>query len=144
MRIADRLDDIIAAAADLGTDLGTYRDRLDADPQRLEQIEARRAVLGGLMRRYGEDVSAVLKWAESAQARLDELDVSDEALARLAAERDELGRRAAELAAEVTAQRQVAAEHARFGDHGRARRARDAVGTDRRRGPPASGAGRRR
>ena len=36
-------------------------------PQRLEQIEARRAVLAGLLRRYGEDIDAVLEWAESAR-----------------------------------------------------------------------------
>jgi DNA repair protein RecN (Recombination protein N) len=107
--IAGRVDELIAAAGDIGADLATYRDRLDADPLRLEQLEARRSVLGGLLRRYGEDVASVLKWADTAQVRLDELDVSDDAMARLAAERDTFAALAADLASEVSAKRRAAA-----------------------------------
>ncbi len=123
--IAARLDGLLAATSDIGSELAAYRDRLDADPQRLEQIEARRAVLGGLLRRYGDDVDAVLEWATAAQRRLDELDVSDDAIARLTRERDELGERAAELAARLSRSERsrraklaaaVTAELARSGD----------------------------
>jgi DNA repair protein RecN (Recombination protein N) len=108
--IAVRVDGLIAAAGDIGAELATYRDRLEADPLRLEQLEARRAVLGGLLRRYGDDIASVLKWAETARARLEELDVSDDALARLADERDTSARRAADLAGEISAKRRSAAE----------------------------------
>ena len=81
-----RLVELSAQAADLGAEFGQYTDQLDADPARLEQIEARRAVLGGLVRRYADgpqqDIAAVLEWQEAAARRLAELDVSDEAIAR--------------------------------------------------------------
>ena len=107
--IAVRLDGLLAATSDIGSELAAYRDRLDADPQRLEQIELRRAALGSLLRRYGDDVEAVLEWAAAARRRLEELDVSDEAIERLTRERDELAARAAELAAGLTALRSTAA-----------------------------------
>jgi DNA repair protein RecN (Recombination protein N) len=107
--LATRLDEVVALVSDIGAELAAYRDRLDADPQRLAQLESRRAVLAGLLRRYGEDISAVLAWADSSRLRLAELDVSDDALARLAQERDELADRAALLGAELSARRTVAA-----------------------------------
>ncbi len=107
--LSARLGELIALVSDVGSELASYRDRLDADPQRLAELEARRAVLGGLLRRYGDDIAAVLTWAESARLRLAELDVSDEALARMADERDELAARVGVLAAELTTRRTVAA-----------------------------------
>ena len=55
-------------SADLGAELVAYGERLDADPERLAQVEARRAVLTGLTRKYGDDLDAVLDWAESGRA----------------------------------------------------------------------------
>ncbi len=50
-RPADRL---VALVTDLGADLGAYAAGLDADPERLEQLEARRAVLAALVRKYAD------------------------------------------------------------------------------------------
>jgi DNA repair protein RecN (Recombination protein N) len=108
--LATRIGELAATATDIGAELADYRDRLDADPARLAEVEARRAILGGLTRRYGENIDAVLEWAESGQRRLVELDVSDEALAALAVARDTAAQACAELAADVTAQRVAAAE----------------------------------
>jgi DNA repair protein RecN (Recombination protein N) len=108
--IGQRLDDLAAAANDIGAELASYRDHLDADPNRLAGIEARRSVLAGLTRRYGPDLDAVLEWAKSAEARLSELDVSDEALARLADDRDQAERRTATLATALSKKRTAAAK----------------------------------
>jgi DNA repair protein RecN (Recombination protein N) len=104
-----RLVELAASAVDLGADLGAYRDGLDADPGRLAEVEARRSVLAGLVRRYGEDLDAVIAWSAGAQARLADLDVSDEALAALTVERDAAALRCAELAQQLTAARVTAA-----------------------------------
>ena len=51
----------------------------------------RRAAITALVRKYagpGEGLAGVLAWAEDAERRLSELDVSDEALEALAAARD--------------------------------------------------------
>lgn len=107
--LATRLTDVSALVADVGAELAAYGERLDADPQRLAQAEERRAVLTGLTRKYGDDLAAVLDWADRARKQLAELDVSDEALAALAAERDAAAARAAVLAEGISAQRTEAA-----------------------------------
>ena len=104
-----RLAELSAATADVGAELAAYGERLDADPERLAQAEARRAVLTGLTRKYGEDIDAVLTWADAARQRLVDLDVSDEALATLGAERDRAAARAATLASEISMRRMQAA-----------------------------------
>jgi DNA repair protein RecN (Recombination protein N) len=107
--LAARLADVDALVTDLGGEFAGYGERLDADPQRLARVEERRAVLAGLTRKYGDDIDAVLEWADAARKQLAELDVSDEALAALAAERDAAAERAGTLAAEVSARRTEAA-----------------------------------
>jgi len=107
--LGHRLAELSAAAADVGAELAAYGERLDADPERLAQAEARRAVLTGLTRKYGDDIDAVLAWAEAARQRLLDLDVSDEALAALRAERDRAAEQAATLASEISMRRTQAA-----------------------------------
>jgi DNA repair protein RecN (Recombination protein N) len=111
--MADRLADLAATVQDLGAEFGAYAEGLDADPARLEQVEARRAHLIALIRKYGTgpepDVAGVLAWRDEAQRRLLELDVSDEALAALAARRDAARARTAALAAAVSQTRAKAA-----------------------------------
>jgi DNA repair protein RecN (Recombination protein N) len=112
--LADRLSELSSLALDLGADFGSYVDQLDADPARLEQIEARRAVLNSLIRKYGDtvdaDIASVLLWGTQAAARLAQIDVSEEAIAALAAERDAARDHTAALAAELTAARRTAAQ----------------------------------
>jgi DNA repair protein RecN (Recombination protein N) len=107
--LAARLADLNALVTDLGAEFASYGERLDADPQRLAEVEQRRAVLAGLTRKYGDDIDAVLEWADAARKQLGELDVSDEALAALAAERDAAAAQAATLAADISARRTEAA-----------------------------------
>jgi DNA repair protein RecN (Recombination protein N) len=107
--LAGRLSDLSAAAADIGAELRAYGERLDADPRRLADAEERRAVLTALTRKYGDDLDAVLEWAESARKQLTALDVSDEALAALAVERDRAAGESAALAAAISARRSEAA-----------------------------------
>jgi DNA repair protein RecN (Recombination protein N) len=108
-----RVTELAALAAELGADFGAYEAGLDADPHRLEQIEARRAVLIALVRKYGDgpdaDLGTVAAWSTEAARRLAEIDVSDEALAALAARRDDLGAAVDRLAADLTARRTAAA-----------------------------------
>lgn len=95
-----RLAEAATLLSDVGAELTTYLDGLEADPERLERILARQAELKKLTRKYAADVDGVLAWADDARTRLDGLDTSDEALAELAAKRDEL---AAELAGHADA-----------------------------------------
>ena len=89
-----RLDELAYLAADVAAELASYAERTDADPGRLAEVEDRRAALKALIRKYGDrdgSVDEVLAWAAEAGQRLSTLDVSDDALAALAAERDAAG-----------------------------------------------------
>lgn len=104
-----RLAEAAVLLTDVGAELGEYLDGLDADPQRLAEVLARQSELKSLTRKYAADVAGVLAWAEQAQERLLGLDTSEEALATLAARRDELAGQLAELAERISEQRHAAA-----------------------------------
>jgi DNA repair protein RecN (Recombination protein N) len=105
-----RLGEVLALLGDVGAELTAYLDRLDADPERLEQVLVRQAELKALTRKYAADADGVLAWAAQARERLAGLDVSDEALAALAARRDELAADLVGHAAAITAARTEAAK----------------------------------
>ncbi len=104
-----RLAEALAVLADVAAELSGYLDRLDADPERLAAILSRQAVLKVLTRKYAADVDGVLAWAAQARDRLAGLDTSEDALAALAARRDELAVDLAGHAATLTAGRTDAA-----------------------------------
>jgi DNA repair protein RecN (Recombination protein N) len=111
--LAQDLADAVAVVSDVAGQLAGYVADLDADPARLAEVMDRRAVVTALVRKYaepGQGLAGVLAWAEDAQARLAELDVSDEALDKLAAERDAARAEVDALAAEVSAGRRSAAD----------------------------------
>jgi DNA repair protein RecN (Recombination protein N) len=111
--LAQDLADAVAVVSDVAVQLAGYVADLDADPARLAEVLDRRAAITALVRKYaepGEGLAGVLAWAEDAQARLSQLDVSDEALEALQAERDAAREQLRALSTQVTAGRQAAAE----------------------------------
>ncbi|MEV4920346.1 DNA repair protein RecN [Streptomyces tirandamycinicus] len=112
--LADRMGEISILLADVAGELAGYADDLDADPLRLAAVEERRSALGGLTRKYGEDIAAVLAWAEDGAARLSELEGDDDRIGELTAERDALRAELSGLAQALTDARTAAA--ARFAE----------------------------
>jgi DNA repair protein RecN (Recombination protein N) len=108
--LADRLAEASYLVSDVGTELAAYAESVEADPARLAAVQDRRAALTALTRKYGETVADVLAWAERSAQRLTELDGDDDRVEELRAEHAELTDRLGELAAELTAVRQDAAE----------------------------------
>ncbi|WP_069814358.1 DNA repair protein RecN [Streptomyces sp. TP-A0874] len=108
--VADRVGEVGILLSDIAGELAGYADGLDADPRRLAAVEERRAALAHLTRKYGEDISAVLDWAEQAAVRLSELDGDDDRIAELAAEHEALRNRLAEAAQALSDQRSEAAQ----------------------------------
>jgi DNA repair protein RecN (Recombination protein N) len=109
--LSGRIDDLrgaLAVLGDVGADLNGYLDDLDADPQRLQVLLERQAVLRALVRKYGADVDAVLAWARDAAAELAGLDSSDETIAALRTRAEEL-RSAVTAAAHTITERRTAA-----------------------------------
>ncbi|EMF28311.1 MULTISPECIES: DNA repair protein RecN [Streptomyces] len=108
--LTDRIGEIGILLRDVAGELAGYADDLDADPLRLAAVEERRAALTALTRKYGEDVAAVLAWAERSAARLTELEGDDERIGELTAERDALRVELGALAEELSQARAEAAE----------------------------------
>ena len=57
----------------LADDVSAYLSRLDADPERLSQIHARRAAIKDVLRGRAADIEALLAWADQARSRVEEL-----------------------------------------------------------------------
>ncbi len=111
--LAQDLADAVAVVSDVAVQLAGYVADLDADPARLAEVLDRRAAITALVRKYaepGEGLAGVLGWAADAQARLSQLDVSDEALEALQAQRDAAREQLATLSARVTEGRRAAAD----------------------------------
>jgi DNA repair protein RecN (Recombination protein N) len=108
--LADRVAEANYLVSDVGTELAAYAESVEADPARLAAVQERQAALTSLTRKYGETVADVLAWAERSAQRLTELEGDDDRIEELRAEHAELTERLAELAAELTAVRQEAAE----------------------------------
>jgi DNA repair protein RecN (Recombination protein N) len=111
--LAQDLADAVAVVSDVSVQLAGYVADLDADPARLAEVLDRRAAITALVRKYaepGEGLAGVLSWAADAESRLSQLDVSDEALEALQAERDAAREQLAALSAQVTQGRRAAAE----------------------------------
>ncbi|MCV2393366.1 DNA repair protein RecN [Actinotalea sp. M2MS4P-6] len=107
--LTERLAEVGYLLDDLAAELSGYADTLEADPGRLDQVQARRAELSTLARAHGGTVDDVLTWVEAAGPRLLELDQGDDRRAALAAELADLDATLAATAARVTAGRADAA-----------------------------------
>lgn len=108
--LADRLAEAGYLVSDVGTDLASYAESVDADPARLAAVQERRAALTALTRKHGETIDGVLEWARRSAARLTELEGDDGRIEELTAEHAELTERLAAEAAELSAVRARAAE----------------------------------
>ncbi|MEV0587669.1 DNA repair protein RecN [Nonomuraea sp. NPDC050310] len=111
--VAERLAEAGYLISDVATDLAAYSESIEADPVRLAVVQERRALLTGLIRKYGDSAEGVLAWSEQAAQRLAELEGDDTRIEELAREHADLLAKLGELAAELTRIRTSAAE--RFG-----------------------------
>jgi DNA repair protein RecN (Recombination protein N) len=82
-----RLRSVAAELADLGAEARAVGERIEDDPERLAAVQARRALLRDLRRKYGETLADVIAYAAEARARLAELASHDARAAALDAER---------------------------------------------------------
>ncbi|GGK32305.1 DNA repair protein RecN [Nocardia camponoti] len=105
MALGPRLGEAIAVAVDVATELSGYLSELPSDPGALDTMLTRQAELKSLTRKYAPDIDGVIAWADDARSRLDSLDVSEDALAKLSAEVDIAAGRVADAARKLSAAR---------------------------------------
>jgi DNA repair protein RecN (Recombination protein N) len=107
--LAERLRGLRLEAEDLGGELRRYLDGIDADPERLEQVEARLSEFDRLTRKHGGTVEAVLAHAERCREERDRLENAEVAVEQAEADLSAAERERAELAAKLSAGRRKAA-----------------------------------
>lgn len=95
---------------DLAGSLRDYRDRIEFNPRRLDQVDDRLALLRGLQRKYGDSVKEVLAFAGRAQAELEAIEHSGERIEELELEEERLLREIGVVGADLSARRREAGE----------------------------------
>ncbi len=108
--LAGRLGEALAVIGDVSAELGDYLSELPSDASTLEAKLARQGELRSLTRKYAADIDGVLAWARESRERLAQLDVSEETLAGLEREVDELAAQLVAAAADLTKSRTKAAK----------------------------------
>ncbi|MFN4180901.1 MAG: DNA repair protein RecN, partial [Armatimonadota bacterium] len=81
-----------------GFELERYASRIEFDPERLDEVENRLDLIRRLKRKYGDTISAILRYREQIERELQKLETSEERLETLQKEREELRSKLAEAA----------------------------------------------
>ncbi len=97
------------AVEDIGKELSAYASRVSFDADRLEELEARLKLIGGLKKKYGTTVAEVLDFLERAKSEFSGIERGEERIEELKREIDAEKRRALELAVALSERRQEAA-----------------------------------
>jgi len=92
-RLADQDAAFVAAMdslEDVGRAMRDYRDEIEANPARLQEVEERLTLIHNLKRKYGETIDDVLAFAERASVELAGIENRGERMEQLAAEEERL------------------------------------------------------
>jgi DNA repair protein RecN (Recombination protein N) len=109
-KLAEQLKEIGFSLNETAASISSYIAGLDNDgASELEKIQSRRAELSSAMRKYGPTLDEVIAYLETAGSRLLDLDSSDEAIASLTIEEQQLGKQAHDLAEQISSIRTKAA-----------------------------------
>ncbi len=87
-----------------------YLDRLEADPNRLEDVESRLALMDRLKRKYGSSVEEILKFLDEVRANVDAVESAGERRVKLEQELAQASQAYEGAAADLTRLRKAAGE----------------------------------
>jgi DNA repair protein RecN (Recombination protein N) len=94
--LSEQAESIAENLADLIHELHRYRENIEFNPKRLDQVEERLNLIHNLKRKYGKDIPAVLDFAEQSHGQLDAITHAGERIAELEADEaltlEQLGR----------------------------------------------------
>ena len=95
---------------DLASTLREYRDGIESDPRRLNQVEDRVGLIHSLQRKYGDRIEDVLAFAERARLELETIEHSEERIAELEADEERLLGMVGKVGAQLSDRRREAGE----------------------------------
>jgi DNA repair protein RecN (Recombination protein N) len=104
---AELADQLSVEAEELALALRRYADRVEYNPDRLDEVEERLELINKLRRRYGASIEAVLQYAEKARKELENIENSDERLEKLRADEDKLLHHVGEVSDRISKVRQM-------------------------------------
>lgn len=108
--LTDRAVAVAEELAALAVDVRDHGEAIEGDPARLAELLERQQLVRSLERKYGDDVAAVLAYADEARARLRTLEADEEDAGSLTMRVEEAAAALHAAAAEVHRGRRVAAE----------------------------------
>lgn len=106
--LAEAAEQVSYQLEDLAEQVRAYRERVEFNPRRLNQVEERLALIHNLQRKYGDSVKDVLAFAARARQELETIEHSGERIAELEADEERLLREIGRLGSELSRQRQEA------------------------------------
>ena len=104
----DSLQGAAEQLAELARELRAYRESIEFNPRRLEQVEERLELIANLKRKYGESLAAIGEYALKAQREMDGITHADERMAELAAQEEQRLRSVGMLGAALSEKRRAA------------------------------------
>lgn len=109
--ITQRVNEALIHVTDIAEEISSYLSSLDSEgPERLSEVETRRAQLKTLTRKYGADLAEVLSWAEESRTRLESLSDDPARAETLEQELRELKEQLTEQTTQMRTMREKAAE----------------------------------
>lgn len=106
----DQAESTSALMDDLARTLRGYRDSIEFNPKRLEQIEDRLDLIFRLKRKYGDTIEQVLEFGKTSQQELDTVTHSEERMNELREQDERLVKEAGALAEKLSQARHAAAD----------------------------------
>ncbi len=106
-RLAEQANEVLYTLEDLSASVRAYRDAMEFDASRLDDIEDRLTLIRDMERKYRGKVEQILERAASAEAEIERLTHSAEHMADLEAQLEKLRREAGKLAGELSQRRRI-------------------------------------
>jgi len=109
--IKEGIEDVYYKLEGIIDEIRDYKDKIEFNPEELEEIENRLDLLNRLKRKYGGTIEEILKYCEEAENELSKIQRSEEVLEELNKKKDENNERLMEMAVYMTDSRRQAAEN---------------------------------
>ena len=105
----ETINQALIAAQDALAAIRDYRDEVEANPARLEQIEERLDAIRQLKRKYGDTIEEIIHYGEQLAGKIDDLVNAESRSQQLTGRIDDLRRRLESVSSELTAIRKKSA-----------------------------------
>jgi DNA repair protein RecN (Recombination protein N) len=103
--ILSQHEQAVGSMRELQSSLSHYVDKVDVNPERLQELEERLNLLHSLKRKYGSTLAEVIAFGDEAKQKLQSLELRDEELARLNSELAKLDKELQRAGQELSAKR---------------------------------------